>query len=177
MRGNSCRAARKAARVKPLIVIKAGRHAAGARAAATHTGALAGSDAVYDAALRRAGALRVFDIDELFATARTLAVRPTFAGERIAVLTNGGGLGVLAVDRLEDLGGGLAALSPTTMAALDAVLPPTWSRANPVDIIGDAPPERYAEAQRILMADAGVDVILALNCPTAVAREATLPPL
>jgi acetyltransferase len=162
-------AARKAARVKPLIAIKAGRHAAGARAAATHTGALAGSDAVYDAALRRAGALRVFDLDELFATARTLAVRPTFAGARIAVLTNGGGLGVLAVDRLEDLGGTLAALAPATITALDAFLPPTWSRANPVDIIGDAPPERYARALEHLMADPGIDAVLALNCPTAVA--------
>jgi acetyltransferase len=162
-------AARKAARIKPVIAIKSGRRAAGARAAATHTGALAGSDAVYDAALRRAGVLRVDDLDALFSAAGTLAVRPTFAGERVAILTNGGGLGVLAVDRLEELGGAIATLSPQTMTALDQILPATWSRANPVDIIGDAPPDRYAAALRLLMADDGVDAIIALNCPTAVA--------
>jgi acetyltransferase len=162
-------AARRAARVKPLVAVKAGRHAAGARAAATHTGALAGADDAYEAAFRRAGVLRVRDLDELFAAARMLSVRATFPGDRIAILTNGGGLGVLAVDRLEDLGGILASLAPATMAALDAVLPSTWSRANPVDIIGDAPAARYAQALRILMADDGVDAILALNCPTAAA--------
>ena len=105
-------AARAAARAKPVVVIKSGRHAQGARAAATHTGALAGSDAVYDAAFRRAGLLRVFDLDELFAAAETLGRQKPFPGKRLAILTNGGGVGVLAVDRLIDLGGTLAALSP-----------------------------------------------------------------
>jgi len=131
-------AARAAARTKPVIVIKTGRHAQGARAAATHTGALAGSDAVYDAAFRRAGLLRVLDLEELFAAAETLGRLHPFQGRQLAILTNGGGIGVLAVDRLIDLGGALAELSPETPAKLDAVLPATWSKANPVDIIGDA---------------------------------------
>jgi acetyltransferase len=131
-------AARAAARAKPVIVIKAGRHAQGAKAAATHTGALAGSDAVYEAALRRAGLLRVFDLEELFDATETLGRLKPFPGQRLAVLTNGGGVGVLAVDRLIDLGGVMAELSAETSARLDAVLPPTWSKANPVDIVGDA---------------------------------------
>ena len=131
-------AARAAARIKPVVVVKSGRHAQGAKAAQTHTGALAGSDAVYDAAFRRAGLLRVLDLDELFAAAETLGrVRP-FLGKRLAILTNGGGIGVLAVDRLVDLGGTLAGISPATMLKLDSALPPIWSRANPVDIAGDA---------------------------------------
>jgi len=116
-------AARAAARTKPVVVIKSGRHAQGARAAATHTGALAGSDAVYEAAFRRAGLLRVFDLDELFAAAETLGRQKPFPGKRLAILTNGGGVGVLAVDRLIDLGGTLAALSPDTVARLDRALP------------------------------------------------------
>ena len=131
-------AARAAARIKPVVVVKSGRHAQGAKAAQTHTGALAGSDAVYEAAFRRAGLLRVLDLDELFAAAETLGrVRP-FPGKRLAILTNGGGIGVLAVDRLVDLGGTLAGISPATMLKLDSALPPIWSRANPVDIAGDA---------------------------------------
>src|SRR5829696_2827909 len=126
-------AARAAARTKPVVVIKSGRHAQGARAAATHTGALAGSDAVYEAAFRRAGLLRVFDLDELFAAAETLGRQKPFPGKRLAILTNGGGVGVLAVDRLIDLGGTLAELSAQTRTKLDRALPPTWSRANPVD--------------------------------------------
>src|SRR3954454_1743152 len=117
-------AARAAARTKPVVVIKSGRHAQGARAAATHTGALAGSDAVYEAAFRRAGLLRVFDLDELFAAAETLGRQKPFPGKRLAILTNGGGVGVLAVDRLIDLGGTLAALSPDTVARLDRAPPP-----------------------------------------------------
>jgi acetyltransferase len=160
-------AARKAARIKPVIVIKAGRHEQGARAAATHTGALAGSDLVYDAAFRRAGCLRVFDLEDLFTAISTLAVRKPFAGDRLAILTNGGGLGVLAVDRLEDVGGKLAAISEGTLAQLDAALPATWSRANPVDVIGDAPARRYADAMNLLLADDGNDAVLVMNCPTA----------
>ena len=111
-------AARAAARIKPVLVIKSGRHAQGAKAAQTHTGALAGSDAVYDAAFRRAGLVRVIDLDELFAAAETLARLSTLSGKRLAILTNGGGVGVLAVDRLVDLGGELAGISPDTMKKL-----------------------------------------------------------
>src|SRR5215204_764408 len=162
-------AARAAARTKPVVVIKSGRHAQGARAAATHTGALAGSDEVYEAAFRRAGLLRVFDLDELFAAAETLGRQKPFPGKRLAILTNGGGIGVLAVDRLVDLGGTLAAISETTRNSLDAILPPTWSKANPIDIIGDANPERYAGALEALLADLENDAVLILNVPTAVA--------
>ena len=162
-------AARAAARAKPVVVIKSGRHAQGARAAATHTGALAGSDAVYEAAFRRAGLLRVFDLDELFAAAETLGRQEPFPGKRLAILTNGGGVGVLAVDRLIDLGGALAAVSPDTMAKLDRALPPTWSRANPIDIIGDADAARYDAALEALLADDENDAILVLNVPTALA--------
>lgn len=165
-------AARKAARVKPVIVLKAGRHKAGAEAAATHTGALAGSDEVYAAAFERAGCLRVTDLDELFEAAGTLATQPPFHGDRLAILTNGGGLGVLAVDRILDLNGRLAELSVATMEALDKALPPTWSKANPVDIIGDAPAARYAAAMEALLAEPGCDAILAMNCPTALTSAA-----
>ena len=165
-------AARAAARVKPVIVIKSGRHAAAAKVAATHTGALAGTDAVYDAAFRRAGLLRVFDLDELFSAAEMLGRQSPFDGNRLAILTNGGGLGVLAVDRLADLGGTLASLSTETIATLDTRLPPIWSRANPVDIIGDATPERYSQALEAVMADKDVDAVLVMNCPTAISSAA-----
>ena len=165
-------AARAAARSKPVIVIKAGRHSQGAKAAATHTGALAGSDAVYDAAFRRAGLLRVFDLEELFDATETLGRLKPFPGRRLAILTNGGGVGVLAVDRLLDLGGVLAELSPETRARLDAALPPTWSKANPVDIVGDADAARYAAALAALLADKANDAVLVLNVPTALASAA-----
>ncbi|WP_029030076.1 bifunctional acetate--CoA ligase family protein/GNAT family N-acetyltransferase [Salinarimonas rosea] len=162
-------AARAASRAKPVVVIKSGRHAQGAKAAATHTGALAGSDGVYDAAFRRAGLLRVYDLDELFAAAETLGRQKPFQGSRLAILTNGGGVGVLAVDRLIDRGGTLAELSADTRTALDAVLPQTWSRANPVDIIGDADAHRYAAALEALLKDPANDAVLVLNVPTALA--------
>ena len=162
-------AARAAARTKPVLVIKSGRHAQGAKAAATHTGALAGSDAVYDAAFRCAGLLRVFDLDELFAAAETLARRSTLSGGRLAILTNGGGVGVLAVDRLADLGGELAAISPETMKKLDDALPPIWSHANPADIAGDAGADRYAVALECLLEDDANDAVLVMNVPTALA--------
>jgi acetyltransferase len=161
-------AARAAARVKPVVVVKSGRHAQGAKAAATHTGALAGADAVYDAAFRRAGLLRVFDLDELFDAAETLHSLRPFRGDRLAIMTNGGGIGVLAVDRLIDLGGTLAALSPATMARLDSVLPPTWSKSNPVDIVGDANAERYGRALEALLEDQANDAVLVVNVPTSV---------
>ena len=162
-------AARAAARIKPVVVIKSGRHALGAKAAQTHTGALAGSDEVYDAAFRRAGLLRVIDMDELFAAAETLGRVKPFAGKRLAILTNGGGLGVLAVDRLADLGGTLAGLSPGTLQRLDAELPPIWSRANPVDIAGDADAGRYAKSLEALLQDPENDAVLVMNVPTALA--------
>lgn len=162
-------AARAAARAKPVVVIKSGRHAQGATAARTHTGALAGSDAVYDAAFRRAGLIRVLDLDELFDATETLGrVRP-FRGNRLAILTNGGGIGVLAVDRLMDLGGELATISSRTMTTLDECLPPIWSRANPVDIAGDADASRYATALEALLADHDSDAVLVMNVPTALA--------
>ena len=162
-------AARAAARIKPVVVVKSGRMAQGAKAAATHTGALAGSDAVYDAAFRRAGILRVSDLRELFDCAETLGRVESPPGKRLAILTNGGGIGVLAVDRLVELGGIPAAITPATRAKLDAVLPPTWSGSNPVDIVGDADPARYAAALEVLLADASNDAILVMNVQTAIA--------
>jgi len=162
-------AARAAARLKPIVVIKSGRSAAAAKAAATHTGALAGSDSVIDAAFRRSGLLRVRDLAELFDAAETLSrFRPIERG-RLAIVTNGGGAGVLAVDRLVDFGGELAVLSRETMSRLDTVLPNTWSHANPVDIIGDASPARYDAAINAVFADPGVDALLVMACPTALA--------
>jgi acetyltransferase len=164
-------AARSAARAKPVIVIKSGRHEEAAKAAASHTGALAGSDAVYDAAFRRAGLLRVFDLDELFSATETLGHVQPFRGDRLSVLTNGGGTGVLAVDTLADLGGKLAKLDEDTLKALDGVLPATWSRANPVDIIGDADEHRYSASLDHLLGDKNTDAVLVMNCPTALASS------
>lgn len=164
-------AARAASRLKPVIVIKAGRHAEGAKAALSHTGALAGADEVYDAAFRRAGMLRVYELDELFAAVEVLASLPPMAGNRLAILSNGGGMGVLATDSLIEQGGHLAELAPETIAALDGVLPRTWSHGNPVDIIGDAPGKRYADALTKLLQDPGSDAVVVLNCPTAVASS------
>ncbi len=166
-------AARAAARQKPVIVIKAGRSAEAARAAATHTGALVGTDAVYSAAFRRAGVLRVNDLGELFDAVQTLSIGAMAAfgragAGRLAILTNGGGIGVLATDALIADGGRLAELAPETTAALDQVLPKLWSRENPIDIISDAPAKRYADALEILMKDRSIDAILAINCPTAI---------
>lgn len=167
-------AGRQAARLKPVIVIKAGRHEAGARAAASHTGALAGSDAVYQAAFRRAGMLREFGIEDLFDAVETLSTRSErrpILGERLGILTNGGGVGVLATDFLIDEGGRLAEISDETIAILDQVLPRTWSRANPVDIIGDADAARYTHGMEALLADKGTDALLVMNCPTAVVNN------
>lgn len=161
-------AARAAARVKPVIVVKGGTHAASAGAAASHTGRLAGPDAEYAAAFRRAGLLRVATLDELFSAVETLALARPPSGRRLAIVTNGGGLGVLAADALLDRGGELAPLDPRTIARLDAELPAAWSHGNPVDIVGDATPERYAAAVRIALDDPNADALLVLYCPTAV---------
>lgn len=162
-------AARAAARIKPVIAVKPGRHAEAALAAATHTGALAGADRVIDAALRRAGIIRVNDLADLFDAAEITGRYPPMPSARVAIITNGGGAGVLAVDQLIDDGAVLAALGAETLAALDGALPATWSHANPVDIIGDAPPDRYRAAIRAVAADPGVDALLVMNCPTALA--------
>ncbi len=162
-------AARAAARIKPVIAIKSGRHEAAAKAAATHTGSLSGADRVADAALRRAGILRVMGLGELFDAAETMARFSPLERSRAAIITNGGGAGVLAVDQLADCDGELAQLLPATIETLNKVLPPTWSHANPVDIIGDASPERYAAAVVAAGDDPNVDAIIVLNCPTGLA--------
>lgn len=162
-------AARAAARIKPVIAIKPGRHEAAAKAAATHTGALSGADRVVDAALRRAGILRVQGLSELFDAVEIVARFPPLKRVRVGIVTNGGGAGVLAVDQLIDIGGELAELAPQTIETLSAGLPATWSHANPVDIIGDAPAGRYGAALKAVAADSGVDAVLVLNCPTGLA--------
>jgi acetyltransferase len=165
-------AARAAARIKPVVVVKSGRMAQGAKAAATHTGALAGSDAVYDAAFRRAGMLRVFDLRELFDCAETLGRVSAPRGKRLAILTNGGGIGILAVDRLVELGGIAASIAPATRKRLDEALPGTWSGSNPVDISGDADAARYVAALAVLLADPDNDAVLVMNVQTALAPAA-----
>lgn len=138
-------AAREVALTKPIIVIKAGKTEAAAKASASHTGAMTGSDQVLDAAFRRCGVLRVTQISELFDMAEILAKQPRPKGPRLTIVTNAGGPGVLATDALITSGGELAELSESTIAALNDVLPPFWSRSNPIDILGDADPVRYAK--------------------------------
>jgi acetyltransferase len=168
---------RAAARIKPVIALKVGRHAAGAEASMSHTGALVGSDEVFAAALSRSGVLRVETVGQLFSAAKALS-STNYRGqsERLVIITNGGGPGVMAADRATDHDIELSSLSAETMAALDEVLPSVWSHGNPVDIIGDAPPDRYEQALDICLKDPGVDgaiVILtpqAMTEPTAVAE-------
>jgi acetyltransferase len=163
-------AARAASRNKTVIAIKAGRFEAGAAAAATHTGALAGADDVFDAAFRRAGILRVFEIGDLFTAAEMVARSRPVYGNRLAIVTNGGGPGVMATDTLIAGGGTLAALRPHTVERLNESLPPTWSHANPVDIVGDAGPARYSDAVNAVIDDDQHDALLVINVPTALAR-------
>ena len=165
-------ASRSAARAKPVVVIKSGRSDASARAAATHTGALAGSDATVASALGRAGLVRVEDLEDLFTAAETLTCLKRVAGNELLIVTNGGGAGVLAVDDLVQTGGSLAKLSDDLIAELDAILPATWSRANPIDIIGDATPDRYAATMDAVIDGAHANAILVINCPTALASSA-----
>jgi acetyltransferase len=170
-------AARSISRTKQVIVVKAGRHEAGARAAASHTGALAGADAVFDAALRRAGILRVTSIPDLFNMSEILSLQPPPRGPALAVITNAGGPGVMATDALMLEGGELARLSPDTLAALDAALPPFWSHANPIDLLGDATAQRYRLAVDLCARDGTVQGLLvlltpqAMTDPTATARS------
>ena len=167
-------AARTAARGKPVLVLKAGRAPEAAKAAASHTGALAGMDAVYDAAIRRAGMLRVFTTEDLFSAVETLAHARPLAGERLIILTNGGGPGVMATDALIAEGGKLTVLSAATSSRLDDVLPANWSCGNPVDIIGDAPAARYAAALAVLLDDPQADALLLIHAPTAIVPSARI---
>ena len=158
-------AAREVSLTKPVIVIKAGRTAAAAKAAASHTGALTGSDEVLDAAFRRSGVLRVNSIADIFFMSDVLAKQPRPRGKRLCILTNAGGPGVLATDALVAGGGELAELSPATMKAFDEILPAQWSHNNPVDILGDAEPERYAKSLEIAAKDPSIDGMLVVLTP------------
>jgi acetyltransferase len=162
-------AARAAARVKPVAALKAGRSASGAKAALSHTGALAGTFAVYEAAFRRAGLLQVENLGDLLQAGAAFAAGLSAAGDRLAILTNGGGAGVLAVDALDLLGERACELSAETLAALERIAPANWSRRNPVDILGDAQPETYGQAMTVLLQAPEVDAVMVLSCPTAAA--------
>lgn len=170
-------AAREVALQKPIIVIKAGRTEAAAQAAASHTGTLAGSDAVLDAAFRRTGVVRVDRISDLFYMAEALSKQPRPEGPNLTIVTNAGGPGVLTTDRLIRSGGRLTELTPETIERFDELLPAAWSHGNPVDILGDATPTRYAEALSVAAADEASDGLLvvltpqAMTDPTETARE------
>jgi acetyltransferase len=170
-------AARAFSRNKPIVAYKAGRFAESAHAAASHTGAMAGEDAVCDAAFQRAGIERVFKMGEMFDCAELLARQKPPHGARLAIITNAGGPGVMATDTLIDRHGQLATLESSTNAALDEFLPPSWSHGNPIDVLGDAPPERFARAVQIVLADRNVDAALiiltpqAMTDPTETARQ------
>jgi acetyltransferase len=167
-------AAREVALNKPIIVIKAGRTAEAAQAAASHTGVLTGSDDVLDAAFRRCGVLRVNRVADLFYMAEVLGKQPRSPGNRLSIVTNAGGPGVLATDELIQNGGELASLSPETLTALDAILPPHWSHHNPVDVLGDADAERYAKAAAIVSKDPASDGILAILTPQGMTDPAAV---
>lgn len=167
---NFMSALRAAARIKPVIVIKVGRHEAGKKAAISHTDALVVADDVFDATLRRAGAVRVMTVAQLFTAAQALSSGFRPRGNRLAIITNGGGPAVMAADRAADLGIELATLTDTTIETLNAVLPPTWSKRNPLDIIGDADAQRYRQALSICMQDTNVDGALLILTPQAMTR-------
>ena len=160
-------AARAAARSKPVLVLKAGRESEAAPAAASESGALAGGDDIFDAAIRRAGMLRVYTTDQLFSAAETLAYARPLHGERLAIVSNGAGPGVLARDALAYGDGVEATFSEATIAKLDAVLAPGWRRGNVVNLRGGAAPELYRETLELLLQDPGVDAVLAIQSPTA----------
>jgi acetyltransferase len=158
-------AARGFARNKPIIILKPGKFTESAKAALSHTGSMAGDDEVYDAAFRRAGVVRINGTGDLFNTAEVLDSRHLPKGRRLAIVTNAGGVGVMATDAIIDLGGQLAVLSEETIATLDKTLPSFWSRSNPVDVLGDAPIERYTTAINECLRDPGVDAILMIYTP------------
>jgi acetyltransferase len=163
--GSFLSAAREVSLTKPIIVIKAGRTAAAAKAAASHTGSLTGSDDVLDAAFRRVGVLRVNSIADVFCMTEVLAKQPRPLGNRLCIVTNAGGPGVLATDALVQGGGKLADISPESMEAYNKLLPGAWSHANPVDILGDAEPERYAKSLEIAAKDPNIDGMLVIMTP------------
>ena len=163
-------ALRSAARIKPIILLKAGRHEAGKMAAATHSGMAAVTDTVFDAAVRRAGVVRVQNVGQLFYAAKALASKYRPQGNRLAIITNGGGPGAMAADRAGDVGIPLAQLSDESMAALNKVLPVNWSHSNPIDIMGDATPERYRDAVSIVAQDPNVDSTLIMLSPQAMTQ-------
>ena len=167
-------AARAAARNKPVIMVKAGRSPLGQLAAASHTGALAGSDIVFDAAIARAGMLRVNTLQELFVAAQTLSRFRSNTSDSVTILTNGGGAGVMAADAAAHAGVELSVLSTSTRHRLDGVLPPNWSHDNPVDIIGDAPVERYVQALQVLNDDPASAAVLFIHAPTAIVPSADI---
>jgi len=167
---NFMSAARAVSRVKPIIALKSGRTQSGAIAAASHTGAAAGIDAIYDAAFKRAGIVRVKTFEELFDCSELLAKQPPPAGAGLAIITNAGGPGVMAVDMLQDYGQAPAVLSSETSQKLDQVLPAYWSRSNPVDIMGDASPERYLKAVDICLNAPEVSGVLVLFSPLAMSE-------
>jgi acetyltransferase len=160
-------AARAFARNRPIIAYKAGRFAESAKAAASHTGAMAGMDTVYEAAFERAGIVRVFEMEDMFDSAQLLAHPKTPRGARLAIVTNAGGPGVMATDSLLERNGVLAQLSPKTLGLLNEHLPVAWSHGNPVDVLGDASSERYAKAVATVLADPGVDAVLVILTPQA----------
>lgn len=162
-------AARSVSRIKPIIVLKSGRSDAGARAAASHTGAMAGEDAVYDAAFRRAGIVRVDTIEELFDCAELTAKQPRPLGPRLAIVTNGGGPGVMATDTLARYDREPALLDNETIQKLDELLPPFWSKGNPIDILGDATPERFHGVLEACFESKNIDGVLVILAPQALA--------
>lgn len=161
---------RAAARLKPVVVVKSGRHVEGSRAARSHTGALIGADDVFDAALRRAGVVRAYSIAQLFAAAQLLATPKRASGEHLAIVTNAGGPGVMATDHAVEMGVPLASLDADTIARLNAELPSCWSHANPIDVLGDATPERYALVVGAALADPQVDGLLVMLTPQAMTQ-------
>jgi len=165
-------AARAVSRVKPIVVLKAGRTQAGALAAASHTGAMAGEDAVYDAAFKRAGILRVRTFEALFDCAELLAKQPRPQGPGLAIITNAGGPGVMAADALSDYGYDPVTLSDDTIKKLDAILPPYWSKRNPIDMLGDATPEHYQKVVEICLGAKEVNGVLIISAPQALTDTA-----
>ena len=163
-------ALRSAARIKPIILLKAGRHAAGSAAVQVHSGMLAGSDIVFDAAIRRSGVVRVKTIGQLFYASKALASKFKPMGKRLAIVTNGGGPGAMAADRAGDMDIPLAELSADTMKALNTKLSTNWSRSNPIDIVGDASPEHYRDAILTVAQDDGVDGVLVMLAPQAMTQ-------
>lgn len=167
-------AARAFARTKPIIVLKVGKSSEGAKAAMSHTGSLTGNDMVYDAAFKRAGVIRAGTVSELFDCAQTLAMQPRPKGDKLAVITNAGGPGVIATDALIEEGGELATFSDQTMQRLDDALPAHWSRGNPIDVLGDAGPERYSKALELCLKERTVDGVLVILTPQSMTDPAAI---